>query len=222
MSSYRYSRPSRSRRIQRCSGRARRPLSRPQPSAKRQLQPDRPVVGWAEGQRIGRAAGEPVRQAAVEPERHDVAGIVRRLARADVVEARQDDRPHDIEVADDGRRLAAQRRGNARELAAVQELAVAADARWRRSSRPPARSARAVAAGARATARPAATARAARRSDAGSTPPGHGCGRATTGDGSVRRSPTAAPPSPASLPASAARRASRAAPGWRHHRLPRR
>ena len=69
----RYSRPSRSRRIQRCSGRARRPL--PGPSLRRaQLEPDRPVVGRTEGQRAGDAAGEPVRQAAVEPERHDVAG----------------------------------------------------------------------------------------------------------------------------------------------------
>src|SRR5882757_7594578 len=89
-----------------------------------EFEPDRPMVGRPEGKRGGGAAGEAVHQAAVEAERHDVAGEMRRLAWADITEARQQDRPHHVVVADDRRGLAAQRSGDARELAAVQELAV--------------------------------------------------------------------------------------------------
>src|SRR5262245_45019272 len=54
-----------------------------------ELEPDRAMVRWAEGQRIGGTAGEPMHQAAVETERHDIAGKMRRLARAHIVEAGQ-------------------------------------------------------------------------------------------------------------------------------------
>src|SRR5262249_36755336 len=72
------------------------------------LEADRPVVGRPESERIGSAAGQPMDKAAVEAKWHDIAGKVRRLAWPDVGEARQHDRPHHVEVADDRRGLATQ------------------------------------------------------------------------------------------------------------------
>ena len=44
------------------------------------------------------------RDAAVQPQRHDLAGAVRTLARADIGEAVETHRPHRVEISDDGGR----------------------------------------------------------------------------------------------------------------------
>ena len=109
------------------------------------------------------------------------------LARADVGEARQDEaRAHRVVVADDRRRLAAQRRGDARELAAVEQLAVRqmdigeGDLVDLHDLAAPPRQAAGQARGRQRQRR------AASRSCAGSRPPGRGCGRARAGGDSGR------------------------------------
>lgn len=82
---------------------------------------------WSDGPKSSAAEGtadEPVGQAAVEADRHDVTREVCRLARADVGEPGQENRPDGIVVADDRRRLSLQCRSDAGKLPAVEKLAV--------------------------------------------------------------------------------------------------
>ena len=82
------------------------------------------MVRRTEVERVGGATGKIVRQASVESHRHDIARKVSGLARADIDEPGQQDGAHGIVVTDDRRGLAMQRGGDARELPAIEKLAV--------------------------------------------------------------------------------------------------
>src|SRR5580658_7882967 len=73
-----------------------------------QVEHDGLVVRRAELERAGEGAGNAVGEATVETKGHDVAAEMRRLARADIGEARDQARADRVVVADDRRRLAAQ------------------------------------------------------------------------------------------------------------------
>src|SRR5205823_4498454 len=71
-----------------------------------QVEYNRPVVGGPEVQRAGEGAAEAMCQASVETKRDDVTTEMGDLARANVGEARDQDRADGIVVADNRRRPA--------------------------------------------------------------------------------------------------------------------